>query len=164
MSDEKESRQQPPQTQSRQPGRESEMDPAPGYEGRDYRAAGKLEGKRALITGGDSGIGRAVAVHFAKEGADVAIVYLDETEDAEVTAKAVEAEGRRCVRIAGDVGDSAFCREAVKRTVAELGGLDILVNNAAEQHAVDRLQDNSYFIIEVVLQDGQKESIKFLKR
>ncbi len=143
MSDEKQSKQRPPQKQEHQPGSEEKMDPPPKYEGKNYRPGGKLEGKKALITGGDSGIGRAVAIHFAKEGADVAIVYLDETEDAEITAEAVEREGRRCVRIAGDIGDAAFCREAVKRTVDELGGLDVLVNNAAEQHAAEKLQDIS---------------------
>ena len=143
MPTKKEKKQQPPQEQARQPGREAKMDPPPKYEGRNYKAAGKLKGKRALITGGDSGIGRAVAVHFAKEGADVAIIYLEETEDAQVTADAVAAEGQRCVRIAGDLGDAEFCRSAVKRAVNELGGLDILVNNAAEQHVAHRLQDVS---------------------
>lgn len=143
MSQNEESQQRPPQEQAHQPGSEAKMDPPPKYEGKNYKAGGKLEGKKALITGGDSGIGRAVAVHFAKEGADVAIIYKDETEDAEVTAAAVEAEGRRCVRIAGDLGDAAFCRDAVKRAVQELGGLDILVNNAAEQHEAKRLQDIS---------------------
>lgn len=143
MPEEQKTQQRPPQEQARQPGREEQMDPPPKYEGRNYKPGGKLEGKKALITGGDSGIGRAVAVHFAKEGADVAIIYLEETEDAAVTAKAVEAEGRRCIHIAGDVGDPAFCRQAVKQAVDELGGLDILVNNAAEQHEAKRLQDIS---------------------
>ena len=143
MSENKETKQRPPQEQARQPGRESKMDPPPKYEGRNYKAGGKLEGKKALITGGDSGIGRAVAVHFAKEGADVAIIYLEETDDANVTAEAVEAEGRRCIRVAGDIGDASFCRAAVKQAVDELGGLDILVNNAAEQHVAHRLQDIS---------------------
>ena len=143
MSAKKEQKQQPPQEHARQPGREAKMDPPPKYEGRNYKAGGKLKGKKALITGGDSGIGRAVAVHFAKEGADVAIIYLEETEDAQVTADAVAAEGQRCVRIAGDLGDAEFCRSAVKRAVNELGGLDVLVNNAAEQHVAHRLQDIS---------------------
>jgi len=143
MSQNEESQQRPPQEQAHQPGSEAKMDPPPKYEGKNYKPGGKLEGKKALITGGDSGIGRAVAVHFAKEGADVAIIYKDETEDARVTAEAVEAEGRRCIRIAGDVGDAAFCRGAVKQAVDELGGLDILVNNAAEQHVAKRLQDIS---------------------
>jgi NAD(P)-dependent dehydrogenase (short-subunit alcohol dehydrogenase family) len=106
-----------------------------------YRAAGKLEGRSALITGGDSGIGRAVAIGFAKEGADVAIVYLNEHEDAASTRRHVEEEGRRCVTIAGDIGDEAFCRHAVREALQHLGKLDILVNNAAEQHPQDRLED-----------------------
>lgn len=123
----------PPQHQNRQPGIESEMKPLPEYEG-NYLAAGKLRNKVALITGGDSGIGRAVAVAYAKEGADVAIVYLNEHEDAEQTKAEVEKEGRKCILIPGDVGEESFAAEAVKKTVEELGGLDILINNAAEQH------------------------------
>ena len=126
----------PPQSQDRQPGREHEMEPQPEY-GYEPRAGRKLEGKRALITGGDSGIGRAVAVAFAAEGADVAIVYRDEHEDAEKTKREVEAKGRSCIAMAGDVGDPEFCREAVERTVEALGGLDLLVNNAAEQHEIE---------------------------
>src|SRR4051794_29428458 len=127
-------RERPPQHQDRQPGIEAEMTPQPLYEDPEYRAAGKLEGKVALITGGDSGIGRAVAILYAREGADVAIVYKDESEDAETTRRRVEELGRRCLAIAGDVGDEAFCRRTVEQTVRELGKLDILVNNAAEQH------------------------------
>jgi NAD(P)-dependent dehydrogenase (short-subunit alcohol dehydrogenase family) len=131
----------PPQEQDRQPGLRSKMEPKPGSEMRDYRAAGKLEGKAALITGGDSGIGRAVAIGFAKEGADVAIVYLDEHEDAASTKALIEEQGRRCLTIAGDVGDEAFCRNAVARTVETFGKLDLLVNNAGEQHPQDNLED-----------------------
>jgi NAD(P)-dependent dehydrogenase (short-subunit alcohol dehydrogenase family) len=124
----------PPQKLEK-PGLESELDPKPAYEAPAYRAAGKLEGKRSLITGGDSGIGRAVAVLFAREGADVAINYLEaEQEDAEETRRAVEAEGRRCVLIAGDLTDEKFCRELVERTREDLGGIDILVSNAAHQN------------------------------
>jgi NAD(P)-dependent dehydrogenase (short-subunit alcohol dehydrogenase family) len=119
------------------------MTPKPRAEMRDYRAAGKLEGKAALITGGDSGIGRAVAIGFAKEGADVAILYLDEHEDAASTKALIEEEGRRGIAIAGDVGDEGFCRDAVARAVETLGRLDLLVNNAAEQHPQDRLEDVS---------------------
>jgi NAD(P)-dependent dehydrogenase (short-subunit alcohol dehydrogenase family) len=133
----------PPQEQDRQPGLRSEMEPKPRAEMRDYRAAGKLEGKAALITGGDSGIGRAVAIGFAKEGADVAIVYLDEHEDAASTKALVEEQGRRCVTIAGDVGDETFCKDAVARTVDAFGKLDLLVNNAGEQHPQDSLEDIS---------------------
>jgi NAD(P)-dependent dehydrogenase (short-subunit alcohol dehydrogenase family) len=116
------------------PGLESELDPAPRYEAPRYRAAGKLEGQSALITGGDSGIGRAVALLYAREGADVAVVHLpDEQSDAEVTRDAVQAEGRRCELIAGDLADAAFCDEAVERTVRAFGRLDLLVSNAAQQ-------------------------------
>jgi len=133
----------PPQKQERRPGLESQMTPEPLYDDPEYRAAGKLEGKVALITGGDSGIGRAVAVCYAKERADVAIVYLNEHQDAEQTRQIVERYGRRCITIAGDVGDEAFCRSAVERTVRELGHLDILVNNAAEQHPKQDIEEIS---------------------
>jgi NAD(P)-dependent dehydrogenase (short-subunit alcohol dehydrogenase family) len=124
----------PPQKLEK-PGLESELEPKPEYKAPEYRAAGKLKGKRALITGGDSGIGRAVAVLFAREGADVAINYLEaEQQDAEETQRAVEAEGRRCVLIAGDLTDEKFCRQLVERTRKELGGIDILVSNAAHQN------------------------------
>jgi NAD(P)-dependent dehydrogenase (short-subunit alcohol dehydrogenase family) len=125
---------QPPQTQDRQPGREAEMTPRPRSAMEDYRPAGKLTGRVALVTGGDSGIGRAVAIGMAKEGADVAILYLEEDEDARDTARHVEAAGRRCLLLRGDVADRAFCFDAVSRTLDALGRLDILVNNAAEQH------------------------------
>ena len=113
------------------PGKESELALEPRFLAPDYRGSGKLQGMVALVTGGDSGIGRAVAVLFAREGADVAILYLNERADAEETRRYVEAEGRRCLAIAGDVKDSTFCRKAVDRTVRELGRLDVLVNNAA---------------------------------
>ena len=131
----------PPQHQPRQPGREGEMEPEPEALAPWYRGSGKLDGRRALITGGDSGIGRAVAVLFAREGADVAIVYLEEDADATHTAQLVEREGGRALTLRGDVGDEAFCRDAVAKTVDELGGVDVLVNNAAEQHAVDDLTE-----------------------
>ncbi|MGA7732084.1 MAG: SDR family oxidoreductase [Chloroflexia bacterium] len=131
----------PPQHQVRQPGLESEMTPKPKAEKRDYKACGKLEGKVAIITGGDSGIGRAAAIAYAKEGADVAILYLNEHNDARDTAREVEQEGRTCLLIPGDIGDEAHCREAVKRTVKELGRLDILVNNAAEQHTKKSIEE-----------------------
>jgi NAD(P)-dependent dehydrogenase (short-subunit alcohol dehydrogenase family) len=118
------------------------MEPQPDV-GRGYRAAGKLLGRTALVTGGDSGIGQAVCVLFAKEGADVSVVYLDEHEDAEQTRRLVEAEGRRCITIAGDVSDEQFCREAVQRTVSEFGHIEILVNNAAEQHAAQSIEEIS---------------------
>jgi NAD(P)-dependent dehydrogenase (short-subunit alcohol dehydrogenase family) len=133
---------QPPQRQS-QPGAEREMTPEPDP-GPRHQGTGKLAGKVALISGGDSGIGRAVAVLFAREGADVAIGHLaEEDADANETVKLVEAEGRRCLTLPGDVGDERFCREAVERTVRELGRLDVLVNNAAEQHLAQSITDIS---------------------
>ena len=127
----------PAQSQDRQPAHESEMTPKPIYDRDSYKGSEKLKGKVALITGGDSGIGRAVAVLYAKEGADVAIVYLDEHEDAKKTKELVEAQGQKCLLIAGDISGEKFCAEAVEKTVAELGKLDILVNNAAEQYMED---------------------------
>ncbi len=125
----------PPQHLAK-PGLESRLDPRPRYDAPDYRGSGKLEGKVALITGGDSGIGRSVAVLFAREGADVAIVYLEEHSDAAETCDAVEAEGHDCLAIAGDVRDPAFCRDAVAKVLERFGQLDVLVNNAAfQQHA-----------------------------
>jgi NAD(P)-dependent dehydrogenase (short-subunit alcohol dehydrogenase family) len=127
---------QPAQKQDRQPGRESEMRPQPDYRPR-FPGGGKLKDKVALITGGDSGIGRAVAVHMAREGARIAIAYLDEHKDADETVRAVEQEGSRAVKFAGDIGDYEVCREIVDKTVKEFGRLDILVNNAAEQHETE---------------------------
>lgn len=122
-----------PGKQQKQPGIEAKMRPAPEYIKPGYKAAGKLSGKVALITGGDSGIGRAVSVHFAKEGADVAIVYLNEDTDAAFTKKLVEEAGRQCLLIKGDVKKSKFCNDAVKKTVDKLGAINILVNNAGMQ-------------------------------
>jgi NAD(P)-dependent dehydrogenase (short-subunit alcohol dehydrogenase family) len=130
-----------PRQHQEKPGLESELEPRPKYKAPQYRGSGKLEGMAALVTGGDSGIGRAVAVLFAREGADVAIVYLSEDDDAEETRRAVEAEGRRALLIPGDVTHSDFCREAVESTVQEFGGLDILVNNAAFQEHAASLED-----------------------
>ena len=124
----------PPQRQRRQPGIETRMRPRPQADNPTARGTGKLRGKVALITGGDSGIGRAVAVAFAKEGADVAIVYLNEHGDARETVRLVEECGVRAFRLAGDVGREPFCREAVRGVIRRLGRLDVLVNNAAEQH------------------------------
>ncbi|MFI5564008.1 SDR family oxidoreductase [Amycolatopsis japonica] len=126
----------PPQQQD-PPGVTSKMDPPPRDSMEDYEGRELLAGKRALITGGDSGIGRAVAIAFAKEGADVAIAYLNEHEDAKYTEERVRAEGRECLLLPGDLAEAAQCREIVDRTVKELGGLDILVNNVATQWPVD---------------------------
>lgn len=131
----------PPQHQERQPGRQREMDPAPRTMAEWYKGSGKLAGKRALITGGDSGIGRAVAVLFAREGADVAIAYLDEHDDARETQRLVEAEGRACHTLPGDIGEEPVCRQLVADAVELLGGLDILVNNAGEQHVDQDFRD-----------------------
>jgi NAD(P)-dependent dehydrogenase (short-subunit alcohol dehydrogenase family) len=123
----------PPQVQDQQPGHETEMNPRPDYEPR-YPGSDRLKGKVALITGGDSGIGRAAAVLFAREGADLAILYLNESEDAQETKRLIEREGRSCLTVAGDVGDPNFCRSAVDQVIQRFGKLDVLVNNAAEQH------------------------------
>lgn len=127
-------RQRPEQSQSRQPGHQHEMAPQPRIIRDTYQGSGKLSGRVALITGGDSGIGQSVAVMFAREGADVAIVYLDEQRDAENTKLLVENEGQQCLLLKGDIGKPAFCKRAVQQTVKKLGRLDVLVNNAAEQH------------------------------
>jgi NAD(P)-dependent dehydrogenase (short-subunit alcohol dehydrogenase family) len=141
----------PPQHQQR-PGMETEMYPPPLYRGITYRPAGKLEGKVALITGGDSGIGRSVAVLFAREGADAAIIYLPpEQADAEETKKAIEGEGRRCLLLPGDVCDPEFCEHAVRHTMEQFGKLNILVNNAAYQHHQRGLQELSDDQLDITL-------------
>ncbi|WJM14607.1 SDR family oxidoreductase [Microbacterium arborescens] len=135
-----------PQQQS-VPGTDQQMVPKPDYGEETYRGSGKLTGKRALITGGDSGIGKAVALAYAREGADVAISYLDEHEDAEEAKRFVEQAGRRAVLIPGDISDPAHCREVVRRTVEELGGIDILVSNAAFQmnrETVEEIPDDEW--------------------
>ncbi len=132
-----------PQHQERQPGIESQMTPRPESEKPEYAGSGKLQNKVALITGGDSGIGRAVAVLFAREGADISIVYLNEHNDAAETKTLVEKQGRRCIIISGDVSREDFCQEAVRKTVEMLKGLDILVNNAGFQYPQNNLEDIS---------------------
>jgi NAD(P)-dependent dehydrogenase (short-subunit alcohol dehydrogenase family) len=132
--------QQPPQQQQRRPGLESDMTPRPKSDDPQHRGSGKLRGKVAIITGGDSGIGRAVAISFAREGADVVILYLNEEKDAKETTALVEKEGRRCLALPGDVGSDQFCSQSVDRTLREFGHLDILVNNAAEQHPQDSIR------------------------
>jgi NAD(P)-dependent dehydrogenase (short-subunit alcohol dehydrogenase family) len=143
MSEQKKKQTFPPQHQDRHPGHRTETTPRPETEKEDYRPADKLPGRAALITGGDSGIGRAVAVLFAREGADVSLVYLNEHEDARSTLSEVEKYGRLCLLTAGDVGDEDFCREAIRKTVERFGRIDILVNNASEQHIHRDLQDIS---------------------
>jgi NAD(P)-dependent dehydrogenase (short-subunit alcohol dehydrogenase family) len=122
-----------PVKQNKQPGIEAKMDPAPEYIKATYKAAGKLVGKVALITGGDSGIGRAVSIHFAREGADIAIVYLNEDVDAEATKRLVERAGRKCLLIKGDIKKNTFCKKAVEQTFKTFGRLNVLVNNAGMQ-------------------------------
>lgn len=141
MAESKTKKQRPPQHQAEQPGRREQMMPEPHDSATDYRGSGKLKGKVALITGGDSGIGRSVAVCFAKEGADVAIVYLNEHRDAEEAKRLVEEQGRKSFLCAGDVADEGFCRQAIEKTIAELGRLDLLVNNAAVQYPDKDLTD-----------------------
>lgn len=130
-----------PRQQLQKPGLESRLDPRPNYEAPGYKGSEKLQDRVAIITGGDSGIGRAVAVLFAREGADVAVAYLNEHEDAEETKRAVEKEGRNCLLFSGDVRDSRFCKDVVEHTVSQWGKLDILVNNAAFQEHVQSLED-----------------------
>jgi NAD(P)-dependent dehydrogenase (short-subunit alcohol dehydrogenase family) len=137
-----EKKQIPAQKQS-PPGSESEMRPVPEDQNPDYRGSGKLKDKVALITGGDSGIGRAAAIAFAKEGADIAIVYYNEHDDAEKTKQEVQRQNRRCIIIPGDIGDEEFCKKAVSQTVDELGGLNVLVNNAAEQKFLKGIEEIS---------------------
>jgi NAD(P)-dependent dehydrogenase (short-subunit alcohol dehydrogenase family) len=131
----------PPQHQNQQPGIESQMNPQPEFDNTAYKAAGKLKDKVALITGGDSGIGRAIAIAYAKEGADVVLVYLNEHDDAEETKRHVESAGRKCLHVAGDISDESFCQQIIDQTVQKFGKLDILVNNAAEQHPQNSIED-----------------------
>jgi NAD(P)-dependent dehydrogenase (short-subunit alcohol dehydrogenase family) len=123
------------------PGEEASLVPEPMYDAPDYEGSNKLRGKVAVITGGDSGIGRSVAVLYAREGADIAIIYLSEHKDAEDTKRAIEREGQRCILISGDVADAAFCKDAVEQTIMEFGRLDILVNNAAFQEHVNSFEE-----------------------
>jgi NAD(P)-dependent dehydrogenase (short-subunit alcohol dehydrogenase family) len=130
-----------PEQSQEPPGEESKLKPQPRSSRPEYRGSDKLKDRVALITGGDSGIGRATAILFAREGADVAIVYLSEDADAEETARRVEAEGRACLRIRGDVGQDKFCRKAVQQVIDRFGRLDVLVNNAGEQHPTEKFED-----------------------
>ncbi|MFS0864194.1 SDR family oxidoreductase [Fredinandcohnia sp. 179-A 10B2 NHS] len=133
----------PPQHQDQQPGLESEMHPKPISEDRTYSGSNKLKDKVAIITGGDSGIGKAAGIYFAKEGANVVIVYLNEHEDAKETKRQIEEEGQNCLLLAGDIGDEEFCKQIIQKTIDTFGKLDILVNNAAEQHPQKSLEDIS---------------------
>ncbi|MFC5448609.1 SDR family oxidoreductase [Paenibacillus aestuarii] len=133
----------PAQHQDQQPGLESEMKPRPLFDNPNYQGSGKLKDKIAIITGGDSGQGRAIALAYAKEGADVVIVYLNEHSDADETKHAVEQQGRRCLTIAGNIGSEPFCQQVIAQTVETFGKLDILVNNAAEQHVQNSLEQIS---------------------
>lgn len=139
----KKSTQFPPQQQQTQPGKEHQMTPPPDIFLDEYKPGGNLQGKVAIITGGDSGIGRATAVLFSKEGANVAIAYLDEHTDAQETKKMVEREGQQCILLAGDVGSEAFCTEIVETVMKKWGNIDCLINNAAEQHPQSSLEDIS---------------------
>ena len=131
----------PPQHQTQQPGVETQMTPNPESVKANYVGSGKLAGKTAIITGGDSGIGRSVAIYFAKEGANIAIVYLNEDNDANTTKELIDKEGQKCILLSGDIGDEAFCQNVIQQTIQTFGGLDILVNNAAEQHVQTSILD-----------------------
>ncbi|MCJ2876330.1 SDR family oxidoreductase [Rhizobium pusense] len=132
-----------PEQQQKIPGRTNEMSPVPDHGEKTYVGSGRLEGKKAIITGGDSGIGRAVAIAYAREGADILIAYLDEHDDAEETKRLVEEAGRRAVLVAGDIQSSSHCRQIVEKARTELGGIDILVNNAAHQNTFTEIEDIS---------------------
>ena len=133
----------PPQKQDKQPGLESLMNPRPIFDNPSCSGSGKLANKVAVITGGDSGIGRAISLAYAKEGADVVIMYLDEHMDAEETKKLVEGQGRKCMLIPGDIGEEAFCMEAINKIINDFTKIDILVNNAGEQHPQNSIEDIS---------------------
>ncbi len=141
--DPREPRVSQPSQQQTPPGLESQMDPKPDYGEHSYRGSGKLQGKSAIITGGDSGIGRAVALAYAREGADVLISYLNEESDAEETARMVEATGRKCLRVPGDITQESHCQEIVQRAVQAFGTIDILVNNAAYQMSRESIDEIS---------------------
>lgn len=128
-----------PQQDQSPPGEEQKMVPQPEVIKSDYKGSNRLKGKVAIITGGDSGIGRSAAVHYAREGADCSIIYLNEHKDAQKTKEMVEKEGQKCILISGDIGDKEFCKSAVEKTFAEFGRINILINNAAEQHPADDL-------------------------
>jgi NAD(P)-dependent dehydrogenase (short-subunit alcohol dehydrogenase family) len=159
------------QTQGEQPGKESEMNPKPEIIRESYKGSQKLINKVALITGGDSGIGRSAAVHFAREGADVAIIYLNENNDAKETKAMIEKEGRQCLLLSGDIGDEAFCKKAVQQTVDKFKRLNIVVNNAGEQHPRENIEEISAAQIERTYKTNifsffyiTQESLKYLNK
>lgn len=159
-----------PEQEQTQPGEQHKMNPEPEIIRKNYRGSGKLEGKVALITGGDSGIGRSVAVHFAREGANVAIVYLEEDKDAKKTRELVEKEGRKCLIIEGDLKEEAFCKSVVQKCLDKFSSLNILVNNAAVQFPKDNLEDISAEQMETTFKTNifpyfyiTKEALKHLK-
>lgn len=159
-----------PEQSQQVPGHEYKMNPEPEIIRPNYKGSDKLLDKVALISGGDSGIGRSVAVHFAREGADVAIIYLEEDKDAETTKELVEKEGRKCLLIKGDIRSVEFCNSAVNKTVEEFGKLNVLVNNAAEQHPVDDFKDLDFKVMEKTFQTNifamfylSQEALKYLK-
>ncbi|WP_078597473.1 SDR family oxidoreductase [Evansella clarkii] len=154
---------QPAQEQDRQPGFENEMNPEPIYDDPDYKGSGKLKGKVVLLTGGDSGIGRAAAIAFAKEGAKLAIVYKDEHEDAEKTKSEVEKYDSECLLLSGDVGEEDFCQDAVQKTIDQYGKLDTLVNNAAEQHYQEKIEDISTEQMERTFKTNIFSAFHFIK-
>ncbi|WP_404409421.1 SDR family oxidoreductase [Jeotgalibacillus malaysiensis] len=161
---------QPGQHQDKQPGELTAMNPEPIHDDKNYKGSGKLKGMTALITGGDSGIGKAAAIAYAKEGANLSIVYLDEHDDAKKTKEEVQAYGAKCLLLSGDVGNEEFCKLAVSSTVKEFGGLDILVNNAAEQHPQESIEDITAAQLEKTFKTNifsmfhlVKASLKYLK-
>ncbi|MDT8861460.1 SDR family oxidoreductase [Alkalihalobacillus sp. MEB130] len=154
---------QPAQSQNHQPGIESQMNPLPVYDDPNYKGTGKLAKKVALITGGDSGIGRAVAIAFAKEGANVSLVYLEETEDATQTKEEVEKYGGKCLLLAGDIGEEAFCQKAIEQTITTYGALDCLINNAAEQYYQENIEDISVEQLERTFKTNIFSCFHFIK-
>lgn len=154
---------QPAQTQNHQPGIEGTMDPLPIYDDPNYKGSKKLNNKVVLLTGGDSGIGRAVAIAFAKEGAKLSIVYLDEHDDANKTKEDIEKYGGECLLLSGDIGDDSFCQQAVNQTIEQYGKLDCLINNAAEQHYQENIEDISTAQLERTFKTNIFSCFHFIK-
>ncbi|WP_227934871.1 SDR family oxidoreductase [Alkalihalobacillus deserti] len=154
---------QPAQTQNHQPGIESNMKPSPVYDDPNYKGSGKLKNKVALITGGDSGIGRAIAIAFAKEGAKLSIIYLEEHDDAHKTKAEIEKYGGDCLLIAGDIGEESICQQAIKQTIENYGQLDCLINNAGEQHYQENIEDISTAQLERTFKTNIFSCFHFIK-